>query len=100
MDGLKRIEALEVSIGTLRKDLERVERMLRLTPTKQRILTPALQGLEFRPSLTFWPYAASFGRIAASKRRRQYGALNGEGRMLLAAGASGTLCWSRSLLQH
>jgi hypothetical protein len=37
MDDLKRIKALEVSIGTLRKDLERVERMLRLTPTKHRL---------------------------------------------------------------
>jgi hypothetical protein len=37
MDDLKRMKALEVSIGTLRKDLERVERMLRLTPTKHRL---------------------------------------------------------------
>jgi hypothetical protein len=37
MGDLKRIEALKVSIGTLRKDLERVERMLRLTPTIHRL---------------------------------------------------------------
>lgn len=34
---LQRIRALEASIGKLRKDLERVERMLRLTPTKPRL---------------------------------------------------------------
>ena len=34
MNDLQRIRALEASIGKLRKDLERVERMLRLTPTK------------------------------------------------------------------
>jgi hypothetical protein len=31
------LRALEASIGKLRKDLERVERMLRLTPTKPRL---------------------------------------------------------------
>ena len=54
MDDLKRIEALVVSIGTLIEDLQRIERMLRLTPTKQRILTPALLGSDFHPSLTFF----------------------------------------------
>jgi hypothetical protein len=34
---LQRIRALEASIGKLRKDLERVERMLRLTQTKPRL---------------------------------------------------------------
>jgi hypothetical protein len=37
MDDLQRTRALEASIGKLRKDLERVERMLRLTPTKPRL---------------------------------------------------------------
>jgi hypothetical protein len=37
MNDLQRIRALEASIGKLRKDLERVERMLRLTPTKPRL---------------------------------------------------------------
>jgi hypothetical protein len=37
MNDLQRIKALEASIGKLRKDLERVERMLRLTPTKPRL---------------------------------------------------------------
>jgi hypothetical protein len=37
MNNLQRIKALEMSIGKLRKDLERVERMLRLTPTKPRL---------------------------------------------------------------
>ncbi len=35
MNDLQRIKALEVSIGKLRKDLERVEGMLRLTPTNR-----------------------------------------------------------------
>jgi hypothetical protein len=37
MNNLQRIKALEASIGKLRQDLERVERMLRLTPTKPRL---------------------------------------------------------------
>ena len=37
MNNLQRIKALEASIGKLRNDLERVERMLRLTPTKPRL---------------------------------------------------------------
>jgi hypothetical protein len=37
MNNLQRIKALEASIRKLRKDLERVERMLRLTPTKPRL---------------------------------------------------------------
>jgi hypothetical protein len=37
MNSLQRIKALEASIGKLRNDLERVERMLRLTPTKPRL---------------------------------------------------------------
>jgi hypothetical protein len=37
MNNLQRIKALEASIGKLRKDLERVERMILLTPTKARL---------------------------------------------------------------
>ena len=37
MNDVQRIRALEASIGKLRKDLERVERMFRLTPTKPRL---------------------------------------------------------------
>jgi hypothetical protein len=37
MNDLQRIKALEASVGKMRKDLQRVERMLRLTPTKPRL---------------------------------------------------------------
>jgi hypothetical protein len=37
MNDLQRIKALEASVGKMRKDLQRVERMLRLTPTKARL---------------------------------------------------------------
>jgi hypothetical protein len=37
MNSLQRIKVLEASIGKLRRDLERVERMLRLTATKPRL---------------------------------------------------------------
>ena len=37
MADLQRIKALENSIGKMRADLERVDRMLRLTPTKPRL---------------------------------------------------------------
>jgi hypothetical protein len=37
MSDLQRIKALEVSIGKMRRDLERVDKMLRLTPTKPRL---------------------------------------------------------------
>jgi hypothetical protein len=37
MSDLHRIKALEVSIGRMRLDLQRVDRMLRLTPTKPKL---------------------------------------------------------------
>lgn len=37
MSDLQRLKALEASVGKMRGDLARVERMLRLTPTKPRL---------------------------------------------------------------
>jgi hypothetical protein len=37
MSDLQRLKSLEVSVGRLRRDLERVHQMIRLTPTHSRL---------------------------------------------------------------